>query len=395
MKCVIVVLVLVLASLVASEPYQCSSQVTDKKGNVYQYDLTSLYHDPQLSDELYWMGDVGDLTYFNICGDTTTVCSPASPVCRRSGLWSTMGFGDLETQTFSLIEKAGVSPDRGITVKYTRGEWCPDSAGTSATIHIICSNSMKSVVTDLKIVNNNCSIEAVIESPAGCSKSISSDSSESSDSASSIFSEECGAQIVDKKGNVYQYNLSSLHHDPQVSDSLYFMDNNGALTYINLCGDTTTTCSPASPVCRRVGLWSTMGFGEVATQSFKRILLPDVTPDHGITVKYTQGEFCPNYPGTSSTIHIICSKEKNNITDVSLSDTGCILTAIIESPAGCGVLISSGSGSSDPGSSVFSYSSGASSESNSEGSSSSISLSLFLLCVFLFIMLFSSLHSFQ
>jgi len=169
MKAFTVVFVgLVAVALALGDPYQCSSTVSDSKGNKYKYDLSSLYHDPQLSDSLYYMGDTGDLTYFNICGDTTTVCSPASPVCRRSGLWSTMGFGDLETQKFlSSVDKG-----KGVTIEYTRGEWCPDTTGTSAKIHILCGKD--EAVTDLKIENDGCSITATIKSQAGCGKLVSS-----------------------------------------------------------------------------------------------------------------------------------------------------------------------------------------------------------------------------
>jgi len=207
---------------------------------------------------------------------------------------------------------------------------------------------------------------------------------------------QCASRVTDKDGNVYQYNLTSLYHEPQLSDSLYYMSDAGDLTYFNICGDTTTVCSPASPVCRRSGLWSTLGFGDLETQTFKPIDLPDVAPDHGITVEYTLGEYCPNTQGTSAIIHIICSNEKNEVTNAYLSDDNCTLIATIESPAGCGVLVSSGSSyssgsgssdSSDSKSSVTSISSGTSSGSDSEDSSSSISVSLFMLLVFSFIML--------
>ena len=89
------------------DPIGCSSvQVEHQSKNKcakYLYDLTPLYHDPQYSDSLYFMGESGDLTYINMCGDTTTACSPSSPVCWRSGLWSTTGFGKLDTQKFFPI----------------------------------------------------------------------------------------------------------------------------------------------------------------------------------------------------------------------------------------------------------------------------------------------------
>ena len=91
------------------EPYQCVPVVRVKSCDEYEYNLTSLYHDPAFSDSLYFQGDTGDLTYINLCGDTTTTCSPSSPVCRRCGLWATMGFGELDSQKFYPIRLSSSS----------------------------------------------------------------------------------------------------------------------------------------------------------------------------------------------------------------------------------------------------------------------------------------------
>jgi len=168
MKSVAVVLVsLVLASVVLAGPFNCSAVVNDDaKGKAYLYNLTSLFHDSQYSDSLFYQSNTGDLTYVNLCGDTTTVCSPASPVCKRSGLWSTMGFGELETQSIVLIEKEGVTSDKGVTVHYGGGEYCPGSAGTSATIHVVCGTD--ETVTDVVVGSDGCTLTITISSQAGC-----------------------------------------------------------------------------------------------------------------------------------------------------------------------------------------------------------------------------------
>jgi len=116
------------------------------------------------------MSSTGDLTYFNLCGITTTVCSPSSPVCKRAGLWSTQGFGNLKTQKIGPIELEGVAAGNGVTVTYTNGEYCPGTSGTSSKLHIVCGN--KQAVTNCSISSNGCTVTAIIESKAGCGKPI-------------------------------------------------------------------------------------------------------------------------------------------------------------------------------------------------------------------------------
>jgi len=158
---------LCVMGLVAADPFNCTNIVVDDKhGKAWQYDLTSLYHDNTFSDSLYFQSSNGDLTYFNLCGVTTTTCSPSSPVCKRSGLWSTMGYGDLHTQQMVVIEKEDVDSGKGVTVHYTNGEYCPGTAGSSSTIHVVCGTD--EVVTELSLSRDGCSITATIVSQAGC-----------------------------------------------------------------------------------------------------------------------------------------------------------------------------------------------------------------------------------
>jgi len=166
MKAVTLVFVGLLAAFAAADPFNCTAVVTAKSGAKYEYNLTSLFHEPQFSDSLYYQGDTGDLTYINLCGDTTTTCSPSSPVCRRAGLWSTMGYGELDTQQFYPVEMDGVEPDQGVTVKYKNGEFCPQSTGTSSVIHIICGKD--EAITSLSLSSDGCTVTAVIKSQAGC-----------------------------------------------------------------------------------------------------------------------------------------------------------------------------------------------------------------------------------
>jgi len=161
---------LAIASFVAGDPFNCTAIIDS--GGKYQYNLTSLFHEPQFSDNLYYMSDKGDLTYVNLCGDTTTSCSPASPVCRRSGLWSTMGYGDLETQTFKPITDDGVEKGQGVSVVYNRGEYCPGTDGTTAIINVICGKDES--ISDLKMSSDGCTVTITIKSQAGCGVLISS-----------------------------------------------------------------------------------------------------------------------------------------------------------------------------------------------------------------------------
>ena len=73
------------------------------KHQKYLYDLTPLFHESQYSDSLYYADEHGVLTYVNLCGVTTTQCTPPSPVCRLTGVWASFGYGDLETQVFKPI----------------------------------------------------------------------------------------------------------------------------------------------------------------------------------------------------------------------------------------------------------------------------------------------------
>jgi len=171
MKSVAVVLAaMCLVSLVAAVdgPFNCTAIVLDDAhGKAYSYDLSRLYHEPQLSDSLYYQDPLTtELTYVNLCGTTTTQCSPSSPVCKRSGLWSTMGFGDLYTQQIVLIEAEGVDSGKGVTVHYSQGEYCPGSAGTSSTINVLCGDD--EAVTDVSLSKDGCSIVITIKSQAGC-----------------------------------------------------------------------------------------------------------------------------------------------------------------------------------------------------------------------------------
>jgi len=163
---------LALAYLVSGAAFNCSNDVLES-GKLYRFNLTSLFHEPQFSDSLYFMGETGDLTYINVCGDTTTTCSPSSPVCRRAGLWSTMGFGDLETQVIKPIELNGVEAGNGVTVSYTNGEYCPGTTGTSAVLHIVCSTG-EPTVSALSVSNDGCIVTATIKAPAGCGVLVSS-----------------------------------------------------------------------------------------------------------------------------------------------------------------------------------------------------------------------------
>jgi len=167
----VVFAILLLSTLVAGDAFNCSADVvSEENGKKYRYNLTALYHEPQLSDILYFRDSQGGLTYINLCGDTTTVCSPASPVCKRSGLWSTMGYGDLETQVFKPIELEGVKPGQGVTVEYTHGEFCPRSEGTSSKIHVVCGN--EEAVTSVTLSNDGCTLSVVINSAAGCGEEV-------------------------------------------------------------------------------------------------------------------------------------------------------------------------------------------------------------------------------
>jgi len=163
---------LVLVDLVSAGAFNCTGTVNDDAARrSYFYNLTSLFHESQFSDNLFFQDPTtSELTYINICGDTTTTCSPASPVCKRSGLWSTMGYGQLSSQSLSLIEKEGVESGKGVTVHYSGGEYCPGSSGTSATIHVVCGTD--EAVTDVKISSDGCSITAVISSKAGCGEEV-------------------------------------------------------------------------------------------------------------------------------------------------------------------------------------------------------------------------------
>ena len=86
--------------------------------------------------------------------------------------------------------------------------------------------------------------------------------------------------VVNDEDNMksYQYDLSMLYHEPEFSDGIFYQGDRGTLTYVNLCGTTTTACDPASPVCQRSGvLYGTTGYGSLESQKMGPIglfLLP-------------------------------------------------------------------------------------------------------------------------
>jgi len=106
----------------------------------------------------------------NICGFTAAECSPSSPVCKRSGLWTLTGYGSLNNQTIGRIELPNVAMDKGVTVHYSNGQQCPTSDGTSSTIHVICGSA--EAITSVEYGENKCSLVATINSKAGCGKPI-------------------------------------------------------------------------------------------------------------------------------------------------------------------------------------------------------------------------------
>lgn len=162
--------VLLLATLVHGDAYKCTTVINDdSKRKSYEYNLISLYHEPQFSDGLFYQNSLGTLTYINMCGVTTTQCSPSSPVCQRTALWTTMGFGALNTQHMNKIEKSGVTSDQGVTVHYANGAEC-DGKRASSTVHVVCGTD--ETITSVTTSDDGCSVEVVISSSAGCGREV-------------------------------------------------------------------------------------------------------------------------------------------------------------------------------------------------------------------------------
>ena len=133
-----------------------------------------------------------------MCGVTTTQCSPSSPVCQRTALWTTMGYGALNTQRMNKIglcpphhlislscpshnhmcvctratrtEKSGVSSDQGVTVHYTNGAECENGKRASSIVHVVCGSD--ETITSVSGSDDGCSVEVVISSSAGCGREV-------------------------------------------------------------------------------------------------------------------------------------------------------------------------------------------------------------------------------
>jgi len=184
-----VVAALLLAALVAAEPFNCTGVVQDyKRGKAFEYDLSSLYHSPEFSDSLFYQFPNDPLhpnVYVNLCGKTTTQCSPSSPVCKVSSLWNTVGYGQLETQEFVLVEKEGVESGKGVTIHYSNGEYCPSTGYTKSTIHVVCGTS--ETITTASVDSDGCGIEITISSAAGCGKEVAFEGTSAGETAAIVI----------------------------------------------------------------------------------------------------------------------------------------------------------------------------------------------------------------
>jgi len=136
----------------------------------------------------------------------------------------------------------------------------------------------------------------------------------------------------------YFYDLSSLWHEVEMSDELYYRDGYGNIAYVNICGVTTTACNPVQAVCERTALRELVGFGSLHTQRIHAINLTGHSLAKGVTVTYSEGSVCSTGGQRGqSVIHIVCGAGEPGVTEMTTSADGCTLTLKIVAPAGCGV----------------------------------------------------------
>jgi hypothetical protein len=171
------VVILVVGGLAQQldEEVACKVVVSNKKQKKsWEYDLSTLRHDPELSDSLFFRDDLGNIIYVNPCGSSTTACSPPQTVCTRSPMYVLVGYGVVSTQRIHALNVTGAKPDKGVTMSYTGGYDCEGTTKRSAVVHVECQESVESYIHSsvISTTGGGCLITITIRSPAGCGREV-------------------------------------------------------------------------------------------------------------------------------------------------------------------------------------------------------------------------------
>lgn len=155
-------------------PVGCQATVSsNKQKKSWKYDLSSLNHDPELSDELFYRDPFGNIFYINPCGSATTACTPPQTVCARAATYTLQGYGILATQRIMKINLTDSTPGRGVTVTYGDGYECLGSSSRrSAVVHVVCREGVEEYVQEVVTSSDGCSVTMIIKGPAGCGKEV-------------------------------------------------------------------------------------------------------------------------------------------------------------------------------------------------------------------------------
>lgn len=329
MKTITSILVLAAAAVTRTyAQYNCNTVLKDQgTGKEYYYDLSSLYHSVGKPDEFLYRTKDGNYFYVNFCGTTTTPCEAGSSVCQYASNRVYYGCGQLKTQEMSSLD--GVAANKGVKVTYSGGTECSGGKQRRTDIHVLCNKAaVPGYLYDES--EEDCEYTLKMYSVAGCGQPVSGQSS-----SELPF---CHTRIVDPADkHAYHYDLTRLNHQTGLPDTLFYIDKYGNYYYVNLCGETTTSCPRGTSVCRRSSAdRSFSGYGQVETQRFEALAVPGYRTNEGVTVKYSGGDECTSGPGKrSSKVNVICSPTSDPGYIYDATESNCTAELSVYSAAGC------------------------------------------------------------
>lgn len=164
---------LALAMTGRAQSVKCSETINYDKAKVaYNYDLITLYHTARSHDYLSYFSQATEATYtMNICGESASSCSPSTSsasVCGFSNEFGIMNLGLTNTQEMGVIDNKDVEPGKGVLVKYSKGDVCPDGRHRSSLIQVRCFETTSPYIYDASEDSDYCEVTFFIYAAAGC-----------------------------------------------------------------------------------------------------------------------------------------------------------------------------------------------------------------------------------